>query len=156
MSRVLVQGWSKEFLLFCGLLGFFVFEAIKAIHAFDNHKDNPGDDEELQDILDESTVTNFGGFASANPAWNGDGEVGKIDAATDEPNDWHNNVVDERIDDGGESAAHGNTYGEIDDGATIDKLDELFSKTAAFFFGFFGFCFDVFFVHKILSELFCF
>ena len=105
----------------------------------------------MENVLEEGAVADFGGFAGADPAGDGEGEVGEIDAAADEADNWHDEIIDEGIDYGGESAAYGNTYGEIDDGAAIDEFDELFSETAAFFFDGFGFFFDVFnfiFIHN--------
>ena len=85
--------------------------------------------------MDEIAVSDNGLVAGAEEVGDGNGEVGEIDAASEETNDWHNDIIHKRIDDGGKSAAYGNAYGEIDDRAAVDEFDKFFAEAGVVFVG---------------------
>ena len=115
--------------------------------------------------MDEIAIGDSGLVAGAEEIGDSDGEVGKVDAASEETNDWHNDIIDKRIDDSSKSTAYGNAYGEIDDGAAVDEFDEFFAEAGVVlvsflesFFGFgasFGFSLFEFFrlVHYIFLSI---
>lgn len=59
-----------------------------------------------------------------------EGEAGKVETAGEEAGDWHDNIVDEGLDDSGKCATDGDTDGEVNDAATVDKLFELLNEVA--------------------------
>lgn len=54
----------------------------------------------------------------------------KIGTAGEKAGDRHNDIIDERLDDGGKSTTDGDTDGEIDDVAAINEFFEFVNKSA--------------------------
>ena len=81
-------GFAMQFswgvVLFGGFVvcGFFcslgVFFAVDTVHAFDYHKDNPGNNEKLNNILNEIAVGNHCFVAVAEEIWYVDGEPSEV------------------------------------------------------------------------------
>ncbi len=90
--------------------------------------------------MDETAVGDVGGTVGAEDVGDVDGEGAKIEAASKETGDRHNDVIDERIDDGGKGATNGDTDSEVDDATAVDEFFELVDKVvelARFLGGFF-------------------
>lgn len=134
---VLFLGFGVGSGFFGGELGgFSVFGTVEAVHGANNYEDDKGNEEEVDDVLDEVAVGDVGDRIGAEDVGDVEGEAGKVETAGEKARDWHDNVVDEGFDDGGEGATNCNTDGEIDDAAAVDKLFELLDEAA--FFGLLG------------------
>lgn len=59
-----------------------------------------------------------------------DSEGAEVETAGEEANDGHNNIVNKRINDGGEGATNGDTNCEINNAAAIDELLKFADKGA--------------------------
>ena len=62
---------EKRKLEFFVVFVFFVASAMGTVHGFNNHKDDPGDNDKFYDILDEVAIGNHGGVASTEEVWDG-------------------------------------------------------------------------------------
>ncbi len=123
--------------MFCFGFGFSfciggIFGAVKTIHCADNYKNRESNNEKVDNVLDEVTVSDVGGGFGAEDVWDINGEAREVKAASNEASDRHNNVVDEGINNSGESATDGDTDSEINDGATVDKFFEFLDKRTVF------------------------
>ncbi len=123
-------------LLFGGFggFGFFgfggVLGAVEAVHGFDDDEDSESDNEEIDDVLDEIAIGDVGDGVGAKDIRNINRERGKVKTAGEQTSDRHDNVVDEGFDNGSESAADGNTDGEIHDATAVDKFFKFANKRA--------------------------
>lgn len=72
----------------------------------------------------------MGGSVGAEDVRDVDGEFCEVGAAGEEASNRHNDVVDERGDDRGESATDGDTDCEFDDVATVDEFAKFFEEIA--------------------------
>lgn len=52
--------------------------AVKSIHGFDDNKDSKSNDEKINDVLDEISVSDMSNGVSSENVGNIDGEGGKI------------------------------------------------------------------------------
>lgn len=111
-----------------GGLVFGVFLAVELVHKFDNDENSKSDDEEIDDILDEITVGDMSGSIGTEEIGDIDREGRKVKTAGEEASNRHNNIIDERFDDGSESATNSDTDGEINDATAIDKFLELINE----------------------------
>lgn len=84
--------------------------------------------------MEEIAVSDVSDGVSAKDVGDVDGESGEIEATSEKARDGHDDVVDERFDDGGKSTTNGDTDGEIDDAAAVDEFAEFFEKAAIFEF----------------------
>ena len=93
--------------------------------------------------MDEIAIGDGSLIAGAKEIGDGDSEFGKIDATSEKTNNWHNDIIDKGIDDGGKSTAYGDAYGEVNDGAAVDEFDKFFAEAGVVFVrlfeSFFGF-----------------
>ncbi len=76
-----------------------------------------------------------GGIGAENVG-NVDRNSGKVKSTEGEAGDRHKNVIDERVDNGCESAPDGDTNSEINHVSAVDKFAKFFEKST--FFLFFG------------------
>ena len=106
---------------------------MEVVDDFDHEEDDKGDDEEVNNILDEIAIGDDSLIASAEEVGDSDGELGKVDAASDEPDNWHDDVIDKGINNGSKGRANDDAYGEVDDRAAVDKFGEFFAEGATFF-----------------------
>lgn len=104
--------------------------AVHTVDEFDDDEDSEGDNDEVDDILEEVAISDVSDGIGAKEIGDVDREGREIETAGDEAGDWHNHVVDKRFDDSGEGATDGDTDGEVDDAATIDKFTKLFHERA--------------------------
>lgn len=111
-----------------GLVG--VFLTVEAVHHLDDEEDSEGNNEEIDDILDKVAVSDVGGRVGTEEVGNVDGESRKVETAGEKTSDRHDDVVDERFDDGGEGATDGDTDGEINDAAAVDEFFEFTDEAA--------------------------
>ena len=109
--------------------------ALESVHEFNQHKHTGGDDEEINDGVDELSVGNnrdagFTGLGEGVELALGvveeEKEVGEIDAAHEFADGGHEDVGDEGADDLAERAADDEANREIDDAPTQGKLFKLF------------------------------
>ncbi len=128
---------------FDGSGGFFFFvfvflgEAFGAFTHFvesaDHEENHKADDEEVNDGLEEVAVINSGGLNTFNVGGNGKLEGAKVEAADNHGNDWHNDVVDKGVDDGGEGTTDDDTDSEVHDRTAVDEFFELFKHFGLLF-----------------------
>ncbi len=63
----------------CGFFcGFGVFFAVDAVHAFDYHKNDPGNDEKLDDVLDKIAISYYCLITVAEEIRYADSESGEV------------------------------------------------------------------------------
>ena len=116
---------------FFGKTGDFdVFCAVEFVHGADNNKDNKGYEEKVDDILDEVAVGDVGDRVGAKEVRDVEGEAGKVETAGEKTGDWHDDIIDKGLNDGGKSSTPGDTDGEIDDATAVDKFFELLDEVA--------------------------
>lgn len=126
-----------------GVVGIFL--AVELVYGTDDNKDNEGNDEKINDVLDEIAIGDMGGGIGAEDVWYVDSEGREVETAGEEAGNGHDDVVDERFDDSSEGATDGDTDGKVDDAAAVDELFKLVDEGAFgdFFdrvgMGFFGF-----------------
>lgn len=117
-------GGGRLFLLLVGELG-------DGVHGLDQRKDDDGHDEEVDDGRDETAVVEGGGAGflggfegGVGVAVEGDEEVGEIHLAGEQCQAGHDDVVDQRVDDGFEGGTDDDTDGHIQHVAAADKFLE--------------------------------
>ncbi len=123
----------EELLFLSGFLGgslLGVLFAIELIKHFDEDENGEGDEQEIDDILEEVAVGDMGGGVGAEEIGDVDGKGREIETAGEEAGDRHDDVVNERFDDGSEGATDGDANGEVNDATAIDKFFELVDKGA--------------------------
>lgn len=106
---------------------------MEVVDDFNHEEDDKSNDEEVDNILDEIAIGNDGLIASAEEVGDSDGELGEVDAASDEPDNWHDDVVYKGINNGSKGRANDDAYGEVDDRAAVDEFSEFFAEGATFF-----------------------
>lgn len=117
----------------------FFFGAVDIINHADENEDDESNGEEINDVLNEIANGDMSGSVGAEEIWNVDREGVKIKAAESQASDRHENVIDEGINNRGESAPNGDTNREVNHIAAVDKLAEFFEKCTFFFlFGHIG------------------
>src|ERR1051325_10954049 len=109
--------------------------ALHGVDALDEQEDGQGDDEEREDVVDELAVGDDGGAGGAGGLHGGgvgrrvaldDVEVvGVVDAAQQDADDGHEDVVDEGLDDGAEGGADDDADREVHHGPLHGELLEL-------------------------------
>lgn len=104
----------------------------------DEDEDREGDDEKVDDVLDEIAVGDAGVAVAAEDVGDGEGEGGEVGAAEEETDEGHEDVGDERGDDFAEGATDDDTDGEVDDVATVDEGFEFVKEGLEALFFFFG------------------
>ena len=78
----------------CGFFcGFGVFFAIDTVHPFDYHEDDPGNNEKLNNILDEITIGNYCFVTATEEIRYANSESSKIYASSKQSDDRHYDVV---------------------------------------------------------------
>lgn len=113
---------------FFGVGNFFVVLAVHTVDKFDDNEDGEGNNDEVDNILEEVAISNVGNGISAEEIRDVDREGGEIKTAGDEAGDGHDHVIDKGFNDGGKGATDGNTNGEVDDAATIDEFTKFFHE----------------------------
>lgn len=108
-----------------GAFGSFFGTFAEIVDKLDEHKNTERDKNEVDDALDEFAVSDRCGA-------DGNRKGGEVNAAEDETDSRHNNIINEGGDDGGESAPNSDTYGEVENVAAVDKFAEFFIKRTAF------------------------
>lgn len=121
--------------MFCFELGgLSVFGAVEAVHGAHNDENSEGDDEEINDVLDEIAVSDVGDGVGTEDVGDVNGQGREVEAAGEEAGDGHDDVIDKGFDDGGEGATNGDTDGEIHDAAAVDEFAKFFKEVAVFEF----------------------
>ena len=103
-----------------------------AVHAIDETDDNEnceGDDEKIDDILEEIAVGDVGDGVGAEEIGDVKGKGREVETASDKTGNRHNHVINKGFDDGGEGATNCDTDGEINNATAIDELAELFHES---------------------------
>src|SRR3954471_3768139 len=96
--------------------------ALQPVHALDDEEQDPGDDHEVDGDGDEVAPAEHGGLllrvrigeALLHAAGERRVVVREVEPARDRPDEWHEDVADDRIDDLAEGRADDHADGEID------------------------------------------
>ena len=107
--------------------------AAHLVDPLDQQEDHDGDEQEVDDGLDEAAVLD-GGLLDAGRLVRGPDDAlqgGEVDAAEEGADDGHEHIVHQGLDDGGERAADDDAHGHIHHVATGDELLEF--RNDAFF-----------------------
>ena len=102
---------------------FLFFFKMELIHGLDDQKEDQSHQQEVDHSSDKGAVGEHSGIFSFS---NGDGKGGKIHAAGDNADQRVENVVNQRVYDGGKRAADDDADGHVYHVATRDKLFEFF------------------------------
>ena len=129
-----IFGFGRGLVFDGGRSGFF----LEVVDEFDEKEDGEGDDEEIDDGLEEVAVVYGGRFFDAEEGRTDKFKAGEVETADNHGDDGHDDVVYKGSDDGGESATDDDADGEVDNGATVNELFELFEDFGFFFLDFFG------------------
>ena len=127
------------FLLLFGLLGEAFSTFAYLVQSPNQHEDDEGDKEEVDDSLDEVAVIDGSWLDSFNVGGDGDLEGTEVKTADNHRNDRHDYVIDERGDDGCKSTTNDDTDGEIHDRTAVDEFFEFFKHISPLFNRFGGF-----------------
>lgn len=115
---------------FGGMGGFDISSAVEFVHGADNNEDNEGNEEKVDDVLEEVAVSDVGDGVGTEEVWDVEGETREVETAGEETRNRHDDVVNEGFNNGGKGATDGDTDGEVNDAATIDKLFEFLDEIA--------------------------
>ena len=98
----------------------------KGIGALDDQEDHEGDDQELDDRVQEGAVTqrDFSGLGGGIGRLEHEFQLGKIDVAQQQPDGRHDDLIDQRGDNLAERAADDHADSQIEHIAPGDKLFE--------------------------------
>ena len=128
-ERTDLRGWSL-----CRLR--FLEGIVSLVDSLDDHEQDKGNQQELDDILDEAAVGKHSGTGILRSVQTCvvftvqcDEHAGKVDLSSCNRYDRHDDVVDQRIDDGAECAADDDTDSHIDDVSARYELSEFLHKT---------------------------
>src|SRR5271157_3189141 len=117
-----VANLGEQFLVFCQrrALGFFLPEMHDpAQELHDEKEEGRGHDQEVDDISKEQTVLNVLTFNPEHPVF-----IALV-AREDDADNWHDNVIDQRLDDVAEGAADDHAHGQVDHIPFERELPEL-------------------------------
>ena len=121
--------------LFRGGSGLFLL-AVQLVDALEHQEDTEGDDEEVDDVLNETTVGEYrcSGFLCGSQRGvvsiaKIDEQIGKVDAASSQADDRHEHVVDQRGDNLSKRAADDDTDSHVHYVALHGKLFEFTDKS---------------------------
>lgn len=107
-------GGSLFFLLFV-----FLGEAFSTFAHFvegaDHDENYKANDEEVDDGLEEVAIVNGGRFDTLNIGRDGEFEGAEVETTDNHRDKWHDDVINERGNNGGESATDDNADSEIHD-----------------------------------------
>lgn len=116
---------------FFGEAGSFnVFGTVEFVHGADNNEDNEGNEEKVDDVLEEVTVSDVSDRVGAEEVWDVEGKTREVKTAGEEARNRHDDVVNKGFNNSGKGTTDGNTDGEVNDAATIDKLFEFLDEIA--------------------------
>lgn len=136
------MGLCGFFSLFGGFFSFLIFDWGRSGFLFclvdeaDKKEDYKSDDQEVNKSLDEVSIVNSCGFNAFNVGGDSNFQGSEVEATDEHRDDWHDDVIDERGDNRGKSATDDDTDGEVDYGATVNELLELFDDFWFFFLDF--------------------
>ena len=105
---------------------------MELVDDLDQDEDDKGNQEEVNNILNEVTIGNGGTTFAAKEIRNGNAEAGKVEAAADKADQRHDDIVNDWSNDGRKGRADDDTYSEVHDITAIDEVGKFFAEAGAF------------------------
>ena len=105
---------------------------MELVDKFDHNEDYESNEKEVNNILDEVTISNGGTTFAAKDIRNGNAEACKVEAAADKADQRHDDIINDWSNDGRKGRADDDTYSEVHDITAIDEVGKFFAEAGAF------------------------